>query len=858
VSTPLLSLSPGDRLGRYRIVSLLGVGGMGEVYRAHDPELHRDVALKILRRSSASTEDLARFSREARAAGGLNHPNIVAVYDVGVEAGIPYVVTELLDGETLRSRLDRGPLGFLKAADYGMQIADALGAAHAKSIWHRDVKPANAFITNDGRVKLLDFGIAKLGERHLQVESNEPTDEISDRHSVVGTAGYMSPEQVLGQPADHRSDIFALGAVLYEMFTHTRAFKRDSTVQTMTAVLQEEPTDPIALKPDLSPAAAAIVRRCLEKNKEERFQSARDLAFDLKQLRDHSTSVKPLTAPPIAGRRTLVRLMGLAALAVAAVAVGWFLAPSATLPVFEPLTFRRARIGAARFISDGRGVVYSESREGNALELWRLDLAENPPARPLEYGGGTEVLATRAGEIALSVNRRFLMGERFVGTLAVAPLGGATPRELVENIEDADWDPAGAQLAVVRSTGGIGGRSWLEYPLNTRLHETQGSIRFARVSRDGRRIAFIEDPIGAGEGGHVSVLNIPDRVVTPLTGGWKSVRGLAWSPDGGEIWFTAGSSRSNRELRSVTTSGKQRIVLTAPGSLTLWDTASDGRVLLSRDDERRSLIGVTPGQTVERELSWFDDSGLADVSDDGRKLLFSDRFGIYLRDTDGALPVRLGLTDAYADDLSPDGKNILATRRTGAEILILPAGAGAHQPLPAHNIVSYSGARWFPDGRRVLFSGREAGGNLRSYVQDVIGGAPKPLTPERIWALAISPDGLRAAAISDAPSEPGISLWSVTGSAPPSRVPGSEQGDRPVAFSDDGRSLWIFRRGEVPAQVVKLDTASGERQIWKTLVPVDVAGVYSITELSITPDGRAYFYSYRRLLSQLYVVRGIE
>ena len=625
----------------------------------------------------------------------------------------------------------------------------------------------------------------------------------------------------------------------------------------MTAVLQDDPTDPITLKPELSPIAAAIVRRCLEKNKEERFQSARDLAFDLRQLREQSTSVKPLPVP-IVGRRTRLRAIAVAALALAAFAAGSFLARSPEQPVFEPLTFRRARIGAARFVSEGRAVIYSESREGNALELWRLDLTESPPARPLDYGGGSDVLASRAGEIALSVNRRFLLGERFVGTLAVAPLGGAPPRELVENIEDADWDPAGAQLAVVRSTGGLGGRSWLEYPLNTRLHETAGSIRFARVSRDGRQIAFIEDPIGAGEGGHVSVVTIRDRVVTRLTDGWKSLRGLAWSPNGDEIWFTAGTSRSNRELRSVTPTGKQRSVLTAPGSLTLWDIAPDGRMLLSRDDERRSLVGVTPGQTVERELSWYDDSGLADVSDDGRKLLFSDRFGIYLRDTDGAAPVRLGLTDAYADDLSSDGKKILATRRTGAEMLILPAGAGAHQPLPAHGIVSYNGGRWFPDGRRILFSGREAGRDLRTYVQDVSGGLPKPLTPEHVWALAISPDGLWAAAIGDTESDPGISLWPVAGNASPRPVPGSEKGDRPVAFSDDGRSLWIFRRGEVPALVVKLDTASGQRQIWKTLVPSDLAGVYSITEFAITPDGRAYFYSYRRVLSQLYVVRGIE
>ncbi len=223
-----LSLSPGDRLGPYQIIELLGAGGMGEVYRAHDPRLGRDVALKILRRSSVDPDDVARFGREARAAGSLNHPNIVAVFDVGSEGGVPYVVTELLEGETLHARLNRGLLPYRKAVEYGIQIAQALDAAHAKGIWHRDVKPANAFITSDGRVKLLDFGIAKLSSR-VTGGGDDSTTEHTLENVVRGTAGYMAPEQVLGERVDHRADIFALGAVLYELFTGAGAVQRPAT-----------------------------------------------------------------------------------------------------------------------------------------------------------------------------------------------------------------------------------------------------------------------------------------------------------------------------------------------------------------------------------------------------------------------------------------------------------------------------------------------------------------------------------------------------------------------------------------------------------------------------------------------------
>ena len=852
-SKAVRSLTPGDRLGPYEIVAFIGAGGMGEVYRAYDARLHREIAVKILPRRPFDADHVARFAREARAAGSLNHPNIVAVYDVDTEGGVPYVVTELLEGETLRTKLDQGLLPFRKATDYGIQIAQALDAAHTRGIWHRDVKPANAFITKDGRVKLLDFGLAKLSEGEREGQSEEQTVENTQEGEVFGTAGYMSPEQVLGRPVDHRTDIFALGAILYEMFTGKRAFQRPSSVQTMTAVLQEDPVDPLALNPRLPPAAVALVRRCLEKDKEERFQSARDLAFDLQQLRELTGGTKPLSAPPAALRRKALPAILIAAVLAMGVALALLLLRNDAAASFEQLTFGRGRIGGARFASDGRAVVYSEGREGNAQEVWRIDLADSPASRSLEYPPGSDILAARAGELALSLRRRFVLGERFVGTLALAPVGGGSPHEVTENVEDADWDRSGAQLAMARSTGDVGGQSWLEYSGRI-LHKTAGSIRFVRVSRDGERVAFLEDPTGRAVSGSVVLLDLNTGNVKKLTDEWPSVRGLAWSPTGDEVWFTAGEFGTNRTLRAINLAGKQRVILQAPGALTLWDITPDGRVLLTRDDERRAVVGVAPGGTTERELSWFDNSALADVSADGRWLLFGDRFGIYLRATDGSPPIHLGLKDGFADDLSPDGKTVLVTTQSGRQLLLVPTGAGKPQVLPPHGIESYSGAEWFPDGRRILFNGRERGRDLRSYIQDVKDGPPRPLTPENTRALSISPDGESAAAIGPGQA---ISLWRVAG-GPPRPVQGSQPGERPVAWTADGEALWLFRRGEVPAHVFRLDIATSRRQLWKTLVPPDAAGVYSIIEFEVTPTGHSYFYSYTRLLSQLYLVRGLK
>ena len=820
---------------------------MGAVFRARDTRLRREVALKIIHPSLVKPEYVERFGREARAAAALNHPNILAVFDVNIEPPQPYVVSELLEGESLRTRLDRGSLPYRKALEYGIQTAQALAAAHAKGIYHRDVKPGNVFLTTEGRVKLLDFGLAKLRTPSFAEFSDDATaSDLSGHGRAIGTVGYMAPEQVVGGTIDHRSDIFALGAVLYEMLTKARAFQRSSAGETMNAVLKEEPEDPLALNPSLSSAAAAAVRRCLEKNPEERFQSARDLAFHLQQIAQATTATHPILTA-LAPTRRLFSAAAFAGLALAAALAWWLMREPQAALIFQQLTFHRGRIGGARFA--GQAIVYSQAL--GLQPVVSLKLAGSHEARPFDYTGA-DVLATRSGEIALSLHRRFIGGERFVGTLALAPLGGGAPHEVLENVEDADCEARGTAFVVAR-TKGSGAGSELEYPVGQVLYRTSGSIHSPRLSRDGRYVAFLEDPAGLGTGGRILVVD-RDGKETLRTRDWERARGLAWSPEGTEVWFTAAKERAaNRALRAVDLAGRERVVHEAPGSLTIWDVAPDGRVLLTREDERMAVVGVPPGGMSERDLSWFDSAGLASLSSDGGVLLFGDRFGMYMRPTNGSPAVKLGAAAGYPDDLSPDGTLVLATSESTNELSLIPTGPGQPRSLVVEGLQSFSGSQWFPDGRRILTNARSVDHGARSYVIEVSGGTPRAVTDQGTWALSISPNGGVLAAITPR----GISLWPVEG-GPSRAVPGSQPGDRPVNWSSDGKSLWIFRRGEVPTQIDRLEIASGKRTPWKTLVPPDAAGVNSIDEFKVTRSGHSYFYSYRRTLSELYEVRGLR
>jgi eukaryotic-like serine/threonine-protein kinase len=857
-----MPLGAGSRLGPYEIASLLGVGGMGEVYRARDPRLARDVAVKVLSIGSGREgENLQRFATEARAAGSLNHPNVLAVHDVGEEDGLPYVVSELLEGQTLRQRLQAGPLPVRRALEYARQIAEGLAAAHARGIVHRDLKPENVFLTREGHVKILDFGLARLLHEPPPGDEGARGSDTATLGRVLGTAGYMSPEQVRGETVDARSDIFSFGAVLHEMVCGQRAFKRSSAIETMNSILTDEPPQLDTLQGALPPGLVRIVSHCLEKEPEARFQSARDLAFDLEALSGASTaSLPPLRrrARPrtlLLGAAAFLTGAGLAALAFAL----W--RPLGSVPRLERLTFRRGTIESARFAPDGQTVVYGASWGGAPVELFTGRVGS--PEWSALGRTRTELLAVSSrGELAVSLGRRRVGTFVGSGTLARLPLAGGAPREVQEDVQEAEWSPDGSELAVVRT---VAGQNRIEYPIGTVLYQTAGWTSNLRFSPRGERLAFIDHPVWGDDGGHVAVV-VPGGPVTRLSRNWGSALGLAWHPSGREVWFTGTREGSARALHAVDLSGREREVARMAGVLTLHDVAQ-GRALLSHHVVRREIAGRAPGAAEERDLSWLDYSYPSDLSDDGSTLFFAENgegggrgYAAYLRRADGSAPaVRIGEGAAMA--LSPDGKWALANRdyTTDSPTLVLvPTGAGQAIVLPRGG-VNTQAATFFPDGRRLLLAGSQAGQAVRAYVQDRDGGDPRPLTPEgtrfNLASRPVSPDG-RQVLLRD--GEGRWRLYSVDGGPEARTVPGLTPDDQPVRFTSDGRRLYAYTPGEVPAQLFRVDLATGQREPWLALQPADRAGVLAVGPVQVTPDGRAYVYGYRRVLSDLYVVTGLR
>jgi len=857
-----MPLEPGARLGPYKILGPIGAGGMGEVYRARDERLARDVAVKVLPPSVRQDPDrLRRFEQEARATGQLNHPNILAVYDTGTHEGAPYVVEELLEGETLRQRMDGGPLPTRKVIDYTRQIAQGLAAAHQKGIVHRDLKPENLFVTADGRVKILDFGLAKLTTQEDlgSALTSAPTRAETGAGVVVGTVGYMSPEQVRGQPTDHRSDLFSLGAIVYEMLTGRRAFQATSSVETMNAILKEDPPEVSRLAQDVPPGLGRLVEHCLEKSPEERFQSARDLAFQIATLSAPSASIAGRhsalagTARGSRARPAILATLGLAAIAAAFVA-GRQLRTAPLTATYSQLTFRQGTVSAARFTPDGETVIYSAAWEGSPAELFTTRPG-SPESRTLALPSAEILSVSASGEMAVLLDAHFTLGFMRSGTLARAPLSGGVPRPVLEDVQDADWSPDGQGLAVARS---IGGRYRLEYPIGTVLYETDTWFSSLRISRDGRRFAFIDHPNIGDNRGRVAVVDL-SRNLKVLTEPYSAAGGLAWSPSGEEIWFTAGKTGNVRALYAVDLDGTQRMVDGAPADLMLNDVSPGGRVLMGRNSARRGIIGLAPGEDAERDLSWLDWSRPADLSGDGHWLLFDEHgqgggpgYSVYLRKTDGTPAVRLGSGSASA--LSPDGRwvSTLSLDQTN-RIVFLPRGPGESRTLNFPGLeVTY--VNWLPDGRRLLLRGSEQGHLPRLYVVDQAGGSPKPISPEGIgFGFAVSPDGRFAAA----PGHDSL-LWAypVEGGEP-APIMGAEPGEVAIRYGDGGRSLYVARRGGQSARIDLLDIGTGKRIVVKELRPADKAGLIDLGFLLLSADGRSYVYSYRRILSTLYLVEGL-
>jgi hypothetical protein len=858
-----MPLAAGARLGPYEILAPMSSGGMGEVYRARDLRLGRDVAIKVPPAAVASDpERLRRFEQEARSAGQLNHPNILAIHDVGEQDGLHYVVSELLEGSTLRERLAAEPMPARRALDYAQQVARGLAAAHDRRIVHRDLKPENLFVTRDGLVKILDFGLAKQAAAPADTPppgagaAPATTIDITEPGVVLGTVGYMSPEQVRGEAVDARSDIFSFGTVLYEMLTGRRAFQGASAVETMHAILRDDPPGVAAGGRDIPPGLDRVVRHCLEKRPGERFQSARDLAFALETLSTPTSEALPVRP---GGRRGawwalagIVVFAGVAGIAYVAGRGG----DGPAGATYRQVTFRRGTVQAARFAPGGDTVLYSARFEGEAAAVYsaRLDTGESRSLSPAD----TALLAVARDEMAILLQRAVGAGGSVVGTLARVPLLGGAPREVQENVLEADLTPDGKEFAVVRlAEGGC----QLEFPIGRVLARTAGYLDSARISPGGDRVAFVDHPMATDTRGAVTVV---DRggVRTVLSDGWIDVGGLAWSADGREVWFTASREGASRGLHAVTLQGRARALARMPGQLVLQDIHRDGRLLLTHAHPRLEVRGRAAGEAGERDFSWLDMTVVKDISPDGRLLLFDESgegggpgYAVYLRKADRSLPVRLG--EGSAQGLSPDGRWALSIRLARPpELVLLPTGAGQARPLPRGAVREYHWACFLPDGKRVLVVGNEEGRATRIFVQDVEGGPPRPVTPEGTWmeSNAVTPDGRFVVARAEENR-----LFPLEGGGPGRPVPGLEPGDTPLRWSADGRHLFLRARGAgLPARVVRLDPVAGHREAWMALQPTDPAGVVGVGSIVLTPDGRTYVYMYVRSLSDLYLVEGMQ
>ena len=816
-----MALSPGTRLGPYEIVAPLGVGGMGEVYQALDARLDRDVAIKILPAAvSCDSKSLERFEREARILSALNHSNLLSIYDVGSQNNIHYLVSELLDGELLRHRIQEGRMPARKALDYAAQIAKGLAAAHEKGVVHRDLKPENIFVTADGRVKILDFGLAKQNAAG-DAEKTVSRDPLTEQGAVLGTVGYMSPEQVRGTAADSRSDIFSFGAILYEMLAGSRAFKGGSSVETMHAILKEDPPEITLVDNKISPGAERVMRRCLEKNPKERFQSARDLAFALESLSGSSSTDSTLkSAPSEELRPSWVRNLPLWLFLGAALIIGLMAAlrphPARSAVEFVKLTndshskgnygWPPPVVNSPMFTDGARLYLTEEAMLGAGPRLAQVSVngGETAPIHlPLPYAG-FELMG-------MSPDGSELLVQGFYGAEVevpqwIVPVTGGSPRRLDDlTAHDVAWSPDKQFVAFAAGDGLFLLGSNNE---KRKIYTSGGIVMWPRWSPDSKRLRFtVENSSTASSA--LWEINADGKEAHILLPGWNkpSIECCGeWSRDGRYYVFQTGDlAHSEIWLLTEGLLGISKPIPLTAGPLTYTSPlpSLDGKwVYVVGDENRYETIRLDPTTGQITAVTSLPSVESLDYSRDGKWLTYvtyPDQV-LWRSRADGSDRLQLTYppTMAASPQWSPDGTQIAFTRMHVGEPLqidVVPADGGTPQSVfpEERNQASPS---WSGDGQSLIFSRLpwlESGKNLSVSLERVdlhshrlseMPGSQDMLTP------SISPDGKFLCALHTAAAQL-LSIYDFKTAK--WTILGSTTGYRP-AWTRDSRILYLITR----------------------------------------------------------------
>ena len=845
-----MPIEPGTPLGPYEIVSLVGTGGMGEVYKAWDPKLDRFVAIKVLPEfCHQDSTFLSRFEREAKVLASLSHPNIVGIFDFGEFNDRAYAVMELLQGCTLRQAIESGPIPIRAALDIGAQVASGLAAAHTAGVIHRDLKPENIFLADRGLVKVLDFGLAKKIVRRKEGDP-EGFEEVlptsTNAGVIMGTIGYMAPEQLQPDGAvDGRSDLFTLGCVIYEMVTGTRAFTSETPMGTLHAILTQEPD---LERVEIPAGLREFLRHCLEKRPELRFQNALDLAFALQALDSPAIPPAPPTRHPRRWRWILPALLGAGLTSVALALRTWLIHPP--LPSFTALSPDGGQIYAARFTGSGGRAVFSLRQEDGL-----------PQAVETTAGGGTSMLPGLQGTIPLAhfpqggwlvlrATRRWSGGRELVeGDLLRSNSQGGHLEVLADGVSSADVSPDGETITAIRR---VDGRDRLEAPLGSVKAESDGWMEAPRFSPSGQWIAYLDHPAAEG-GSAVILLDLRDGKRRILSQGWRDLHGLSWAPSG-EVWFTAAKVDGPRALYAVSVRGKVRPIAAAPESLTIEDISRDGQVLITQERWEDAVIARPP--TGDPGLL-NGDLGLLGLSYDGQWAAVqsppSATGKVHLRRLGGATE-EIGFAVLAAP--SPDGAGVaLALPGGGGWDLRIWSRQGARKiHLPSFNTLRQ--IAWMPDGGALLFSGTEGAGGFRIWRMDADGSGLQPVCPEGISAdtpFLVSPDGRWLLA----QAGPLFARFDLKDpQAIPQTVAGISPGERIMGWGrDNGHVLVIGPR--LPTMTATVDLSDGSRQAAFPIAPYGHAGALIGAALS-TQAGEAFAIECHETRSRLFLASNLR